>query len=81
MKHSIAPLMILSLTLAGAAAARDVERGDVDPAVLVGGNPLWIVGTGRQGGETLNLAAVVRAARLTLPRQSARHPELFRLHN
>jgi len=28
-----------------------------------------------------DLAAVVRAARLTLPRQSARHPELFRLHN
>jgi len=28
-----------------------------------------------------DLAAVVRAARLTLLRQSARHPELFRLHN
>jgi len=28
-----------------------------------------------------DLAAVVRAARLTLSRQSARHPELFRLHN
>jgi guanylate kinase len=28
-----------------------------------------------------DLAAVVRASRLTLPRQSARHPELFRLHN
>jgi guanylate kinase len=27
-----------------------------------------------------DLAAVVRAARLTLARQSARHPELFRLH-
>lgn len=28
-----------------------------------------------------DLAAVVRASRLTLSRQSARHPELFRLHN
>jgi len=28
-----------------------------------------------------DLAAVVRASRLTLERQSARHPELFRLHN
>ena len=28
-----------------------------------------------------DLAAVVRASRLTLARQSARHPELFRLHN
>jgi guanylate kinase len=28
-----------------------------------------------------DLAAVVRAARLTLERQSAAHPELFRLHN
>lgn len=28
-----------------------------------------------------DLAALVRASRLTLPRQSARHPELFRLHN
>ena len=28
-----------------------------------------------------DLAAVLRASRLTLPRQSARHPELFRLHN
>ena len=28
-----------------------------------------------------DLAAVVRASRLTLGRQSARHPELFRLHN
>jgi guanylate kinase len=28
-----------------------------------------------------DLAAVVRASRLTLDRQGARHPELFRLHN
>jgi len=28
-----------------------------------------------------DFAAVVRASRLTLERQSARHPELFRLHN
>ena len=28
-----------------------------------------------------DLAAVVRASRLTLERVSARHPELFRLHN
>jgi guanylate kinase len=28
-----------------------------------------------------DLAAVVRASRLTLARQSARHPDLFRLHN
>jgi guanylate kinase len=28
-----------------------------------------------------DLAAIVRASRLTLSRQSARHPELFRLHN
>ena len=28
-----------------------------------------------------DLAAVVRAARLALAHQSARHPELFRLHN
>ena len=28
-----------------------------------------------------DLVAVVRASRLTLERQSARHPELFRLHN
>lgn len=28
-----------------------------------------------------DLAAIIRAARLTLARQSERHPELFRLHN
>ncbi|HTO46585.1 MAG TPA: guanylate kinase [Burkholderiales bacterium] len=33
------------------------------------------------GEARRDLAAVVRASRLTLPRQSARHPELFRLHN